>query len=291
MESKSNLCDENYGTLYVVSTPIGNLEDITLRALKTLKEADLIAAENVNHSKGMCRHYGIGTKLISYNQHNRKAKGPEIVNSLKTGSDIALITSAGTPAVSDPGSYLIGMAVEAGIKVCPVPGPSAVITALSVSGIRMDRFLFLGFLSSKAGKRRKELKGMRDEPRTMVFYEAPHRIKAMLIDLQDILGDRNIGLTRELTKVYEEFKRGKVSEIIEDVEQKGIKGEITLVVAGKQKDETDESFDVATIEKIEKALKEGVHSVRDIAEDVAEEQGLAYRVVYKECLRIKKILC
>lgn len=291
MENRSGLCGEDYGTLYVVSTPIGNLEDITLRALKTLKETDLIAAENVNHSKGMCRHYGIDTRLISYNQHNRKSRGPEIINHLKKGSDIALITSAGTPAVSDPGSYLIGMAVAEGIKVCPVPGPSAVITALSVSGIRMDRFLFLGFLSSKAGKRRKELKGVKDEPRTMVFYEAPHRIRAMLIDLQNILGDRSIVLTRELTKIYEEFRRGKVSDIIKDVEQRGIKGEITLVVEGKQKDETEEVLDEAVLEKIEKVLKEGVYSVRDIAEELSEEEGFPYRAVYKECIRIKKTLC
>jgi len=291
MENKSSLCDEDYGTLYVVSTPIGNLEDITLRALKTLKETDLIAAENVNHSKGMCRHYGIDTRLISYNQHNRKARGSEIINHLKKGSDIALITSAGTPAVSDPGSYLIGMAVAEGIKVCPVPGPSAVITALSVSGIRMDRFLFLGFLSNKAGKRRKELKSMKDEPRTMVFYEAPHRIRAMLIDLKNILGDRSIVLTRELTKMYEEFRRGKVSDIIKDVEQRGIKGEITLVVEGKQKDETEEVLDEAVLEKIEKVLKKGDYSVRDIAEELSEEEGLPYRAVYKECIRIKKTLC
>lgn len=290
MEENPSLCDENYGTLFIVSTPIGNLEDITLRALKTLKEADLIAAENVSHSKGMCRHYNIGTKIISYNQHNRKGRGPEIISRLKRGSDIALITSAGTPAVSDPGYYLIHTALEEGIKVSPVPGASAVITALSVSGIRMDSFVFSGFLSNKAGKRRKELKGLKDEPRTMVFYEAPHRIKAMLIDIREILGDRNIVLTRELTKVYEEFMRGTVSEILKKIEGCGVRGEITLVVEGRGRDETGDVFDSEVVEKIEKALKEGTGSVRDIAEEIAEEKDLAYRAVYKECLRIKKLI-
>jgi 16S rRNA (cytidine1402-2'-O)-methyltransferase len=290
MENQSRPHDGGPGILYVVSTPIGNLEDITIRALRVLKEVDLIAAENVIHSKGMCRHHGIDTRLISYNQHNRMAKGPEIIRKLKAGSDIALITCAGTPAVSDPGSYLISLAVKEGIRACPIPGPSAVITALSVSGIRMDRFLFLGFLSNKAGKRRKELKGVKDEPRTIVFYEAPHRIQSMLTDIKDILGDRNMVLARELTKLYEDIMRGKVSDILKELDLKGAKGEITIVVEGKEQEETEEGLDEVMVERIEDALKKGTFSVRDIAEDIAAEKGLVYRMVYKECLRIKKAL-
>jgi 16S rRNA (cytidine1402-2'-O)-methyltransferase len=223
---------KNCGTLYIVSTPIGNLEDITLRALKILKSVDLIAAENVKHSKGLCRHYGIETRLTSYHQHNRNIKGPELIRRLKSGLDIALVTNAGTPAVSDPGGWLINQVLEHNINVSPIPGPSAVMAALSVSGFRVDRFLFIGFLSNKPSRRRKELRNLISEPRTMVFFEAPHRIKAMLMDIKEILGDRQIVVLRELTKVYEEIKRGFVSSILEKLDEGKIRGEFTLVVAG-----------------------------------------------------------
>ncbi|UCF55853.1 MAG: 16S rRNA (cytidine(1402)-2'-O)-methyltransferase, partial [Deltaproteobacteria bacterium] len=180
----------NSGILYIVSTPIGNLEDITLRALRILKSVDLIAAESVKHSRGLCQHYGIKTRLISYNQHNQQEKGPELIRRLKSGSDIALVTNAGTPGVSDPGSLLINQAMEKNINVSPIPGPSAVIAALSVSGLQAERFLFLGFLPNRSSKRRKELKNLISEHRTMVFFEAPHRLQAMLTDLKEILGDR-----------------------------------------------------------------------------------------------------
>ncbi|MFC1869484.1 16S rRNA (cytidine(1402)-2'-O)-methyltransferase [Thermodesulfobacteriota bacterium] len=181
--------NEKKGTLYVVSTPIGNLEDITLRALKVLKDVDMIAAENVRHTKGFCNHYGIKTRLTGYNQHNRKGRGPDLIERMKAGSDIALVTSAGTPAVSDPGAMLIHMAIEEDIRVSPVPGPSAAIAALSVCGLRVDRFLFLGFLSNRPSKRKKELKNLVDEHRTMLFFEAPHRVKSMLTDLYGVFGD------------------------------------------------------------------------------------------------------
>lgn len=223
---------QNYGTLYIVSTPIGNLEDITLRALKILKSVDLIAAENVKHSKGLCRHYGIKTRLTSYHQHNRNVKGPELIKRLLSGSDVALVTNAGTPAVSDPGGMLINQVLERNINVSPIPGPSAVIAALSVSGLRVDRFLFIGFLSNKPSRRRKELRNLISEPRTMVFFESPHRIKAMLMDIKEILGDRQIVVLRELTKVYEEIKRGSVSSVLDELEEGKIRGEFTLVVAG-----------------------------------------------------------
>ncbi|MBW1912455.1 MAG: 16S rRNA (cytidine(1402)-2'-O)-methyltransferase [Deltaproteobacteria bacterium] len=288
MNKRSGRADKGYGTLYIVSTPIGNLEDITLRALKTLKSVDLIAAESVSHSKQLLRHYGISTRLTGYNQHNRKKKGPELIRGLKSGSDIALVSSAGTPAVSDPGALLINMALAESVNVTPIPGPSAVIAALSVSGLKMDRFLFLGFLSNRSGKRRKELRKVMGESRTMVFYEAPHRIKSMLEDLQEIMGDRDVVIVRELTKMYEEIIRGSVSAILMGMGTGKIKGEITIVVAGKEDAGDKRSLDTMTKKKIERLLKQEKMGVKAIATQLSEEQGLPYRVVYRECLKIKK---
>jgi 16S rRNA (cytidine1402-2'-O)-methyltransferase len=272
----------------VVSTPIGNLEDITLRALRILKEVDLIAAESVSHSRKLCQNQGIKTKLISYNQHNQRRKGPELIRRLKSGLDVALVTNAGTPCVSDPGALLINQAVEEGIKVSPIPGPSAVISALSVSGLRAERFLFLGFLSNRSSKRRKELKNLISEQRTMVFFEAPHRLKSMLMDLKDILGDRQIVLLREMTKVFEEIKRGLASAVLKQLEPDNIKGEITLVVAGGEKNVDEGSIDRETQRIIERLLKKNNMRIKDIATRISEEKGLSYRRLYKECLCIKR---
>jgi 16S rRNA (cytidine1402-2'-O)-methyltransferase len=272
----------------VVSTPIGNLEDITLRALRILKEADLIAAESVSHSRKLCQNQGIKTKLISYNQHNQRRKGPELIRRLKSGLDVALVTNAGTPCVSDPGALLINQAVEEGIKVSPIPGPSAVISALSVSGLRAERFLFLGFLSNRSSKRRKELKNLISEQRTMVFFEAPHRLKSMLMDLKDILGDRQIVLLREMTKVFEEIKRGLASAVLDQLEPDNIKGEFTLVVAGGEKNVEEGSIDKETQRRIERLLRENNMSIKDVATRISEAKGLAYRRLYKACLSIKR---
>jgi len=278
------------GTLYVVSTPIGNLEDITFRAIGILESVDLIAAENVKHSKGLCRHYGIGTRLTSYHQHNRTVKGPDLIRKLKTGLNIALVTNAGTPAVSDPGNLLINQALETNIKVSPIPGPSAVVTALSVSGVRGDRFLFLGFLSNRSGKRRKELKNLRYESRAMVLFEAPHRVHALLTDINEIFGDRHMVLLRELTKVYEEIKQGSVSTILEGLKGEKSKGEFTLVVAGSDKVRNVQTLNITTRKKIEKLIKKNRMSVREIAKELSNEEGLTYRTIYKECLSIKKAI-
>ena len=201
---------------------------------------------------------------------------------------MALVTNAGTPGVSDPGALLINQAVEEGIKVSPIPGPSAVISALSVSGLRTEKFLFLGFLSHRSGKRRKELKNLISEQRTMVFFEAPHRLKSMLMDLKDILGDRQVVLLREMTKVFEEMKRGSVGAVLKQVEPDNIKGEITLVVAGVEKHVDEGSIDKETRRMIERLLKENKMSIKDMATRISEEKGLTYRRLYKECLAMKK---
>lgn len=242
----------------------------------------------MEHSKRLCQHYGIKTRLVSYHQHNQRRKGPELIRSLKSGLDVALVTNAGTPGVSDPGALLVSKALGEGIKVSPVPGPSAVTTALSVSGLRTDRFLFLGFLSHRSSKRRKELRSLVSEQRTMVFFEAPHRLKAMLVDLKEVLGDRQMVLMREMTKVYEEMIHGAVSGILKQLGPEKIKGEFTLVVTGKEKDGKEGLLDSETRREIERLLKKEDMGVKDIATQISEEKGLSYRTLYRECLSIKR---
>jgi len=221
------------GTLYVVSTPIGNMEDITLRALRILKEVDLIAAEDTRRAGLLLKHFGIETPLTSYFEGNELKKREFILEKLKEGKNVALVSDAGTPGVSDPGFRLIQLAIENQLPIVPIPGSSAVITALSVSGLPTDAFLFRGFLPHKSKKRKDLLKELENVRETLIFYESPHRISETLCDILEILGDREIVLTRELTKVYEEIIRGKVSEIQNQVGDRALKGEITLVISGK----------------------------------------------------------
>lgn len=278
--------DGRPGTLYVVATPIGNLEDITLRALRILKDVSLIAAENTDHTRRLCSHYGIRTRLSAYNQHNSASKGTKLLEILKTGADVALVTSAGTPAVSDPGSMLVDMAHEQGITVSPIPGPSAAITALSASGLKVDRFVFIGFLPNRGGKRRKYIRGLLNEQRTMILYEAPHRVVELLNDLRGILGDRRVAVSRELTKVYEEIKRGRISEILDDMAPERVKGEFTIIIAGSERD--DEGPDADLKERVGELLKDRALGAREIATRLSGELGMNYRVVYRECLNVMK---
>ena len=279
--------NSNYGTLYVVSTPIGNMDDITLRALKVLKGVDIIAAESVAHTKGLCRRHNIKTDVTGYNQHNRRTKAPKLVKQLKSGLDVAVVTDAGTPGISDPGVYLVSQAVKEDITVTPIPGPSAVLAALSVSAMPSEQFLFLGFLPNKSGKRKGQLAGLTSEPRTMVFFEAPHRIRAMLSDLKEVLGDRNIVMLREITKVYEDIKRGPISSVLEHLTPDRTKGEFTLVVAGKGGKQA-QPMSRKVLSRIEDLLADKNRSVKDIAELVSNEEGIAYRQIYKECLARKR---
>jgi 16S rRNA (cytidine1402-2'-O)-methyltransferase len=221
------------GTLYIVSTPIGNMEDMTLRALRILKEVDLIAAEDTRRTGLLLKHFGIQTPLTSYFEGNEFKKREFILAKLKEGNNVALVSDAGTPGISDPGFRLIQLTVENQLSVIPIPGPSAVITALSVSGLPTDAFLFKGFLPHKSKKRRDLLKDLENVRETIIFYESPHRISETLGDTLEILGDREMVLTRELTKVYEEIIRGKVSEILKQIGDRAFKGEITLVISGK----------------------------------------------------------
>jgi 16S rRNA (cytidine1402-2'-O)-methyltransferase len=276
------------GTLYVVSTPLGNLEDITVRALRILREVHWIAAETIEHTRNLCRHYGVVTQLTSFNQHNQRTKGPELVKELKSGRSVALVTNAGTPAISDPGVLLVASALKEGIKVSPVPGASAVTAALSASGMRADTFLFYGFLSHRSGKRKKELEALRPLPFTLVFFEAPHRLRDMLEDVGEVLGDRPMVLHKEMTKLFEATVGGSVSSVLARLREEEIRGEYTLVVAGREKKEKEETLDEKVQEKMARLLKAKTMSLKDIARKISSETGVEYRRVYKACLTMKR---
>lgn len=223
------------GVLYIVSTPIGNLEDISFRALRVLKEVTTVAAEDTRHTKTLLAHYGIGTPLTSYHDFNKEEKAPVLLERLKEGHSVALVSDAGTPTISDPGYFLITQALAAGITVVPVPGPSAVLAALAASGLPTDAFVFEGFLPRKSGPRRRLLESLRDERRTVIVFESPHRLRSSLELIREILGERRIVLARELTKVHEELLRGTADELLKALGTRTIRGELTLVLEGKRK--------------------------------------------------------
>ncbi len=218
------------GVLYIVATPIGNLEDITLRAIRVLKEADAIAAEDTRHTQKLLSKFDIHTPLTSYHDHNKEEKAPVLVSRLLEGKSIALVSDAGTPGISDPGYFLINLAIDQKVPVVPIPGATAAIAALSVSGLPTDRFVFEGFLPSKHTARMKRLTELAKEERTLIFYEAPHRIMQALEDMQTVLGDRKAVLTRELTKVHEQVLRGRIPDVRRQLEAGSMKGEFTIIV-------------------------------------------------------------
>lgn len=220
------------GTLFIVATPIGNLEDITLRAVRILKEADLIACEDTRHTKKLLNHYGITAPTTSYFEHNKFAKGDFLIRQLQEGKNVALVSDAGTPGISDPGYNLVAGAVERGIAVVPIPGPSAAVSALCASGLPTDRFLFIGFLPQKDGKKRRVLEAVAREPSTLIFYESPFRVKKTLKVLREVLGDRRCVLAHELTKVHEGFFRGTIDGLLAREADLVDKGEWILLVEG-----------------------------------------------------------
>ncbi len=282
--------DQKGGNLYVVATPIGNLEDITLRALRILKEVDLIVAENGSHTRRLCEHYGIKTKVATYNQHSRKGETERLIGQLETGMKIALVSDAGTPGISDPGIMLVAGAIEREIQITPVPGPCAAVAALSVCGVSTAGFCFLGFLSNRPGKRKNELSALASETRTMVFYESPHRIRATLSDMALAFGARQMVMLREITKIFEEIQRGTAAQLLEILTPEKTRGEFTLVVSGEADKKKSDDLKESTLRKIEALLNEKTMSVKDIAGFIAEKENLAYRKVYKECLARKRLL-
>src|SRR5215471_3177599 len=219
------------GLLYLVATPIGNLEDITYRAVRILGEADVIACEDTRQTRKLLDHYGIQKPLVSYYEHNESRRAQELVTKLKSGATIAQVSDAGMPGISDPGYRVVKLALEHGIRVVPIPGPSALVAALAASGLPTDAFEFRGFLPAKAGQRRTALEQMRRLEHTVVFYEAPHRIEETMEDIVQILGGRRpVVIARELTKLHEEFIRGTAKEVLESVRRRELKGEITLLI-------------------------------------------------------------
>lgn len=222
------------GTLYVVATPIGNLEDMTLRALRILDSVDAIAAEDTRHTRRLLTHHGISKPLISYHDHNKVRQAPRLLQMLQAEQSVALVTDAGTPGISDPAYYLIQLLLPEDIRIVPIPGPTAVIAALSVAGLPTDRFVFEGFLPVKSGRRQRRLESLRDEPRTIVVYESPHRLVRLLQEIVTHFGaDRRVVIARELTKRFEEILRGTASSLHADLQHRSIKGECTVLIAGQ----------------------------------------------------------
>jgi 16S rRNA (cytidine1402-2'-O)-methyltransferase len=267
-------------TLFVVATPIGNLEDISIRALRVLDEVSLIAAEDTRKTRQLLSAFGLSTPTTSYHEHNKLSKLPALLSRLAVG-DVALVSEAGMPGISDPGYELVAAAIEKGIRVEPVPGPSVLVTALAVSGLPTDQFTYLGFLPRRKGQRRRLLEGIAGEERTLIAFEAPHRLLASLGDMRDVLGDRRIAVCRELTKVYEEIFRGTVGEAIAHFAEP--RGEFTLVVEGRLKEESKVSTD--TVEQLRRLRDEGLPAKEAVAR-VARESGIPKREVYRAWLSL-----
>ena len=275
------------GALYVVATPIGNRDDITIRALKILGQVDLIAAEDTRRTGKLLAHHHIKGHLISYHEHNENKRTPELIQKLKTGASIALVSDAGTPSVSDPGYRLVKTAVANHIKIIPIPGVSAVVSALSAAGMPTDAYVFVGFSAKKKSRRTKQLQALAAEHRTIVFYESPKRILTFLGEIKSIMGDRYAVLCREMTKIHEEFIRGSVSEIISELNTRSaVKGECTLLLAGCI-DERETSIEVVRGE-ITEALKKKEGALSEIVKALAKKYDLPRNMIYDEALKLKR---
>jgi 16S rRNA (cytidine1402-2'-O)-methyltransferase len=279
--------------LYLVATPIGNLEDITLRALRVLKEVDVIACEDTRQTQKLLNHYGITTRTVSYHEHNEMTRAAELVKDLQEGTSVALVTDAGMPGISDPGFRLISLAIRHHLPVVPIPGVSAFLAALVASGLPTDSFRFSGFLPPKRGDRRAALEAVRISPRTQVFYEAPHRIVEALSDVVEVLGeDRHVVIAREVTKLHEEFLRGRASEILETLKSRdGVKGEITLLIGKAEESEASVATGAparpAIRQRLQQLMAEEKVDEKAALKKVAKERGISKSEAYRELQRSK----
>ena len=270
------------GTLYLVATPIGNLADITHRALQVLRDVDLIACEDTRHTHKLLQHYGITTKTISYHEHNEPQRAAQLIDSLQQGSDVAVVSDAGTPSISDPGFRLVRAAIENEIPVVPVPGPSALISALIAAGLPTDEFFFAGFLPSRSNARRTRLGELRAVPGTLIFYEAPHRLAATLKDAHEILGEREAVVARELTKLHEEIRRGLLSELSKQYENEEPRGEIVVLIDRNVIGATiQQSTSVATL--VDRFEQDGLDH-RAALKKAARELGLSRAEAYRKLI-------
>jgi len=275
------------GTLYLVATPIGNLADITHRALQVLKDVDLIACEDTRHTHKLLQHYGITTKTVSYHEHNEQQRTTQLIDQLKRGSDIAVVSDAGTPSISDPGYRLVRAAIENDVTVVPVPGPSALISALIAAGLPTDEFFFAGFLPSRTNARRTRLSELRTVPGTLIFYEAPHRLATTLKDAYEILGERDAVVARELTKLHEEIKRGRLSELasyFEDGDK--ARGEIVLLIDRNVIADTTVKTETSIAALVDRFEQEGMDH-RAALKKAARELGLSRAEAYRKLLATK----
>jgi len=272
------------GTLYVVATPIGNLADVTHRALQVLTKVEVIACEDTRHTRKLLQHYGIATKTVSYHEHNEKQRSEQLIDDLQKGCDVAVVSDAGTPAISDPGFRLVRAAIENNITVVPVPGPSALITALVATGLPTDEFFFAGFLPSRTGARQSRLRELVSIPATLIFYEAPHRLAGTLNDAHSILGEREAVVARELTKLHEELRRGKLSELAEHYSREEVRGEVVLVIDRTTIDEgvsVKENLSIAAM--VERYEAEGLDH-RAALKKAARDLGLSRAAAYRQLL-------
>lgn len=286
MKSQKSSQHEQGSCLYLVATPIGNLEDMTVRALRILKEVDVIAAEDTRNTKRLCNYFDIQTPLISYHEHNIEVGGEKLLTYLREGKSIALVSDAGLPCISDPGADIVVKAIEEDFAVVPIPGANAALTALIASGLTPQPFYFFGFLKRNKKDRRAQLEILAKRQETLVFYEAPHRLKETLKDLELVLGDRKITLARELTKKFEEFLRGTVTEAIDWSQQNEIRGEFCIVLEGSSESETAEEENIYwtnfTLEQhVTYLIEESQLSSKDAIKEVAKLRNLPKREVYQ----------
>lgn len=278
---------ESKGILYLVATPIGNLGDITQRAVEVLRSVDVIAAEDTRQTRKLLTHFQIeGVRLMAYHEHNKDKQGPVVVGMLQAGQQVALVSDAGMPGISDPGEDLVTLAIDAGIPVSTIPGANAALSALVASGMRTDRFTFIGFLPREKKARQRELGLLKSYPETLLFYEAPHRVKAMLQDLKAVLGDRNVAIARELTKRYEEFARGTVSQALTWIEEEAPRGEWVLVVEGASEadiaaNRQQPQWQTWSIEQHVAHWMNSGYDQKEAIKQVAKERGVPKRDVYQ----------
>jgi 16S rRNA (cytidine1402-2'-O)-methyltransferase len=287
--AKTKSVEPAAGCLYVVATPIGNLGDITVRALETLKKVDLVACEDTRQTAKLLSHFEISTRTVSYHEHNEITRAAEIIIELEQGAQVALVSDAGTPAISDPGHRLVNLCVRHGIKIVPLPGASAFVTALAASGMPTEEFTFVGFLPARQTERRKKLRVLANEPRTLAFYEAPHRLVDTLEDALEILGNRPSVIAREVTKMYEEFTRGHLEDLLAAVRAKPPRGEITLLVGQSDGEalhtaEQDAHAKKPLATRVAELMKERSLDNKAALKQVARERGITRREAYKQLL-------
>lgn len=279
------MTEKNYGTLYLCATPIGNLEDMTYRAVRMLGEVDLIAAEDTRHTRQLLTHFDIHTRLTSYHEHNKFTKGPELIDYIKAGNDLICVSDAGLPGICDPGSHLAELAIAEGIKVSPLPGANAGLSALICSGLDTTLFTFVGFLPRTAKKQQEVLATVKDYAGTLIFYEAPHHLKATLKQLASVLGDRQAVLGRELTKKFEEFRRDSLTELLAYYQESDPRGEYVILVAGKTEEVSDEvETTVFTPAELCKSLMATGLDKKAAMRETAQKLGISRRDVYQALL-------